>query len=331
MGNDSLLLNMLEHPEDYPVNDYDQKVVTLMEKVRDALVKKAKYFGGVILDNEEWMVGLLFNEKTSVTNSKDYSRASISAMVEFLNWMLSRWQDHVRPVRVLINFLIDVGYTRILSTGNSWRGRTFTWSDNFNYSDLEAMYYYDLKAQRVYNEALCIFGLRQTLEHKFEKLVGFVSAKPKQKFPHDFWPKIVQRYVNNRKLKFSEHVDIGRVMRVYNWTNGSIHGMRTDFVWLVWKAFQVCKPLFMPMSAGGIYSLVDSATIKEHDFKSLRKDAQKAMAKHIVFKGESCDVTFSKPEVIVVNSSGVASQKFNSPVDITIDGERIKRLAAASL
>ena len=125
-------------------------------------------------------------------------------------------------------------------------------------------------------------------------------------------------------MKFSEQVDIGRVMRVYNWTNGSIHGMRTDFVWLVWKAFQVCKPLFLAMSAGGVTSLVDSASITEQDFQTLREDAQKAIAKQIVFKGESCDITFSKPEVIVVNSSGVASRKFNSQINVTIDGERIK-------
>ena len=324
MGNDSLLLNMLEHPEAYPANDYDQKIVALMGKVRDALMKKARYFGGEILDDEAWMVGLLFNEKTIVSNARDYSRASISAMIEFLDWALSIWRGPLKPVRVLINFLIDVGYTRILSDGKSWRGRTLAWLDNFNYSDLEAMYYYDLNAQRVYKEALCVFGLRQTLEHKFEKLVGFVSAKPKQKFSHDFWPKIVQRYVNSGKLKFSGQVDIGRVMRVYNWTNGSIHGMRTDFVWLVWKAFQVCKPLFMPMRAGGITSLVDSASITEKDFQSFREDAEKAIAKQILFKGESCDVTFSKPEVIVVNSSGKASRKFNSQVTVTINGERIK-------
>ena len=324
MSNDSLLLNMLEHPEDYPANSYNQEVVVLLEKVRDALVKKAKLFGGVILDDEAWMVGLLFNEKTSVSNAKDYARASISVMIEFLNWALSKWRGPVKPIPVLINFLFDVGHTKILSDGKSWRGRAFTWLDNFNYADLEAMYYYDLKAQRVYKEALCIFGLRQTLEHKFEKLVGFESVKPKQKFPHDFWPKIIQSYVNNGKLKFSEQVDIGRVMRVYNWTNGSIHGMRTDFVWLVWKAFQVCKPLFLAMSAGGVTSLVDSASITEQDFQTLREDAQKAIAKQIVFKGESCDITFSKPEVIVVNSSGVASRKFNSQINVTIDGERIK-------
>ena len=324
MSNDSLLLNMLEHPEDYPANSYNQEVVVLLVKVRDALVKKAKLFGGVILDDEAWMVGLLFNEKTSVSNAKDYARASISVMIEFLNWALSKWRGPVKPIPVLINFLFDVGHTKILSDGKSWRGRAFTWLDNFNYADLEAMYYYDLKAQRVYKEALCIFGLRQTLEHKFEKLVGFESVKPKQKFPHDFWPKIIQSYVNNGKLKFSEQVDIGRVMRVYNWTNGSIHGMRTDFVWLVWKAFQVCKPLFLAMSAGGVTSLVDSASITEQDFQTLREDAQKAIAKQIVFKGESCDITFSKPEVIVVNSSGVASRKFNSQINVTIDGERIK-------
>ena len=324
MSNDSLLLNMLEHPEDYPANSYNQEVVVLLVKVRDALVKKAKLFGGVILDDEAWMVGLLFNEKTSVSNAKDYARASISVMIEFLNWALSKWRGPVKPIPVLINFLFDVGHTKILSDGKSWRGRAFTWLDNFNYADLEAMYYYDLKAQRVYKEALCIFGLRQTLEHKFEKLVGFESVKPKQKFPHDFWPKIIRSYVNNGKLKFSEQVDIGRVMRVYNWTNGSIHGMRTDFVWLVWKAFQVCKPLFLAMSAGGVTSLVDSASITEQDFQTLREDAQKAIAKQIVFKGESCDITFSKPEVIVVNSSGVASRKFNSQINVTIDGERIK-------
>ena len=331
MSNDSLLLNMLEHPEDYSASNYDQKVVVLMEKVRDALIKKARHLGGEILNDDAWMVGLLFNEKTSALNARDYARASISAMIAFLNWALSRWRGSLKPIRVLINFLFDVGHTRILSDGKSWRGRSLEWLDNFNYSDLEAMYYYDLKAQRVYKEALCIFGLRQTLEHKFEKLVGFVSTKPKQKFPHDFWPKIIQSYVNSEKLKFSEQVDIGRVMRVYNWTNGSIHGMRTDFVWLVWKAFQVCKPLFLPMSAGGITSLVDSASITEQDFKSLREDARKAIAKQIIFEGESCDVTFSKPEVIVVNSSGVASRKFDSPVNVTIDGERIKRLTEVPL
>ena len=325
MSNDSLLLSMLEHPEDYPANDYNQKVVLLMERVRDALVMKARCFGGEILNDEAWMVGLLFNEKASASNVRDYSRASISAMIEFLDWALLKWHGSVRPIRVLVNFLLDVGYTRILSDGKSWRGRTFIWLDNFNYSDLEAMYYYDLKAQRVYKEALCIFGLRQTLEHKFEKLVGFVSVDPKQKIPHDFWPKLVRSYINSGKLKFPEKVDIGHVMRVYNWTNGSIHGMRTDFVWLVWKAFQVCKPLFMPMSAGGITSLVDSASITEQDFMSLREDARKAIAKQIVFEGESCDVTFSKPEVIVVNSSGGASGKFNSQVNVTIDGERIKK------
>ena len=324
MSNDSLLLNMLEHPEDYSANSYNKEVVVLLEKVRDALVKKAKCFGGVILDNEAWMVGLLFNEKTSASNTRDYVRASISAMVEFLDWALSKWQGPVKPVMLLINFLFDVGHTRILSDGKSWRGRAFTWLDNFNYADLEAMYYYDLKAQRVYKEALCIFGLRQTLEHKFEKLIGFMSVKPKQKFPHDFRPKIIRNYVNNEKLKFSEQVDIGRVMRVYSWTNGSIHGMRTDFVWLVWKAFQVCKPLFMAKSAGGITSLVDSASISEQDFQALREDAQNAIAKQLVFEGESCDVTFFKPEVIVVDSSGVASQKFNSQVNVTINGERIK-------
>ncbi len=36
------------------------------------------------------------------------------------------------------------------------------------------------------------------------------------------------------------------------------------------------------------------------------------------------EVAFSKPEVIVENSLGAASQKFYSQVNVTINGERIK-------
>lgn len=322
---DSRLLEMLQHPDE----NYDATVIALVNEIREAVLKKANAIGGLKPCDDEFVVGLLFNSKEPETeqNQRDYSRAVMSVMIEFLDWVCSVWGRSFKPTTLLTNFLFDLGYTRLLSENGSWRGRSFTWVDNFNFFDLESAYLYDLKPQRMYGEALCIFGLRQTMENKFSRMVGFARANPKVKMPHNFWPKLLHKYVASEQLKFADKtIDIHRIMRIYNWTNSAIHGMRTDFVWLVWKAFQVCRPLFLPMEAGGVESLVDSASIDELGFRQLRSDAITAMAKEIVFEGETCQVEFSKPELIVVDAEGQKSQMFDINSIETVVGLRKRKM-----
>ena len=59
-------------------------------------------------------------------------------------------------------------------------------------------------------------------------------------------------------------------------------------------------------------------------FRLLYQFICRRIARRTVFDDESCDVTFSRPKVIVVNSSGKATRKFNSKVIVSIYGERIK-------
>lgn len=139
--------------------------------------------------------------------------------------------------------------------------------------------------------------------------------------PHDFWPNILHKYVSARKMRFADRdIDIHRIMRVYSWTNDSVHGMKTDFVWTAWKAFQVCRPIFMPMTAGGVCSLADSATIVDSDFESLRQCATEEIAKSLIYEGDSCEVVFSKPEVIVTDSNGRAIKRFNAIARTMVKG-----------
>lgn len=322
---DSRLLEMLQHPDE----NYDATVLALVNEVREVILKKANDIGGLKPCNDEFVVGLLYNSKETETeqNQRDYIRAAMSVMIEFLDWICAVWGRPFKPAALLANFLFDLGYTRLLSENGSWRSRSFTWVGNFNFFDLEAAYLYDRKPQRIYSEALCIFGLRQTMENKFSRMVGFVSANPKVKMPHDFWPKLLHKYVASGRVKFADNkIDIHRIMRIYNWTNSAIHGMRTDFVWLVWKAFRVCRPLFLPMEAGGVKSLVDSASTGESDFRQLRNDAITTISQEIVFEGETCQVLFSKPELIVVDSCGRKSHIFDENSVETVVGLRQRKV-----
>lgn len=147
---DSRLLEMLEHPDE----NYDSAVIALIKEIREAVLKKANDIGGLKPCNDEFVVGLLFNSKRPQTeqNQRDYSRAVMSVMIEFLDWICSVWGRQSKPISLLTNFLYDLGCSRLLSENGSWRRRSFMWADNFNFCDLESAYLYDLKPQRIYSD-----------------------------------------------------------------------------------------------------------------------------------------------------------------------------------
>lgn len=289
------------------LNFNGQKSKSLIEKLIRAINKERNILGGKKELKCSSIVQTLFIEHNPENKKefRQYKKATFQVIVEFLVFAKNHPQlDRMRDV--IVNLLFDFGATRFVSeetfSHNGYRNphthTFFHFFGGYNYF----LGFQDLCDSK--ERELCgVFCLRQSLELKFQRIIGFCQTHPSIKLKHDTFMSILKKFEREIFWNPAKKVSLNDIYYVYKWTNFSIHTMYSYSPWLIWKAFDVCKPLFDnnnngPATAIGIDS---SVQMKYTTLIKLRDETCEQLK--MLCPGET-SIRFVKPEAYILDKNG---------------------------
>ena len=228
-------------------------------------------------------------------------------MLECLRWSVAviEKQKFV-PQQMLRNFVLDVAWLGIFGEqfGMLGSGRSHKWISEDAYGDACRWYCFGTVPGRLTSEFMSIFELRQAMETRFRRLLGIKDITRGVKISHGMIPNIIQRSISDKNFHPASGMTLIQIRHVYDWTDVSIHLMRTDFVWLVWKAFQVCGGMFSSAPrANGMMSIHDSFEFSEDLLEKMRAEfVQEVRSANSSIK--SFSIAWGEPDAAIVDSHG---------------------------
>ena len=183
-------------------------------------------------------------------------------------------------------------------------GRSHKWIPEDAYGDACRWYCFGTVPGRLTSEFMSIFELRQAMETRFRRLLGIKDITRGVKISHGMIPNIIQRSISDKNFHPASGMTLTQIRHVYDWTDISIHLMRTDYVWLVWKAFQVCEGMFSSAPrANGMMSIHDSFEFSEDLLEKMRTEfVQEVRSANSSIK--SFSIAWGEPDAAIVDSHG---------------------------
>ena len=249
----------------------------------------------------------IYREEVDDALKKEYRRATIICILQFLKWCKEELHQSKLERRWLYDLDLDIKIANILgakySEGKCWRTKTN--NTLFQYSDICALLTGKFMPQPVTRDMLSLFGVRQVLEAKFRRIIGFYWIDPMPKIPHGTIPKILIAHEKDLKYKSDNVLSLDSVMHVYDWTDYSIHTMASDYVWLVWKAAYVVRHLFGAdkKEEASYFHINDSIEITHNTLERLREDFRKWVSENAC-RGKKVTIHWGAPEIPIVNDAG---------------------------
>lgn len=215
-----------------------------------------------------------------------YKRANIQVLIEFLDWILNikTLNDKLHEIRDLLQtFVYDLGTTRVLDESffSHDCGRSKTNHTFFHFYDCKKLLFLNQNPSIKTREFLSIFGLRQSMETKFRRVIGYSGINPQIKMQHNTIPDIISFFENDISFHKDKNISLKDILHIYKWTNYSIHNMMSIYPWLIWKAFDACEIIFDfnndgPTTLRGLDSSFQfSTTILNKMRGKLREEIQK--------------------------------------------------------
>lgn len=254
----------------------------------------------------------VYHETPNEILEKEYKRATIVCILQFLRWCKDELRHGKLERRWLYDFDFDVKVANVLggkySVGKGWRAKTN--NTLFQYADICALLTGKFMPQPLTRDMLALFGVRQVLEAKFRRIIGLCGIDPMPKIPHGTIPKILKAHEKGIKYKFDKSLPLDSIMHIYDWTDYSIHTMSSSYVWLVWKAVFAVKFLFCSgeMENESYFHINGSIEISCHVLERMREEFRKWVC--INTREPSHDKSgqtvlyWCEPEIPVVNDIG---------------------------
>ena len=255
---------------------------------------------------ERCLVDGLFSTHDKLDDRKK-AQLMTQCMLECLRWSVAviEKQKFV-PQQMLRNFVLDVAWLGIFGEqfGMLGSGRSHEWIPEDAYGDACRWYCFGTVPGRLTSEFMSIFELRQAMETRFRRLLGIKDITRGVKISHGMIPNIIQRSISDKNFHPASGMTLIQIRHVYDWTDVSIHLMRTDFVWLVWKAFQVCGGMFSSAPrANGMMSIHDSFEFSEDLLEKMRTEfVQEVRSANSSIK--SFSIAWGEPDAAIVDSHG---------------------------
>jgi len=116
------------------------------------------------------------------------------------------------------------------------------------------------------NQSSSCYFLRQSLELKFRRILGVndvtdINGKS-ARIKHEYFPEFINRNIEHFSLSGSK---ITNLLKIYKWTNTTIHTSMVPFIWELWFAFEYCDNFMLPKPAvlGQNWSIYNSVTISD--------------------------------------------------------------------
>ncbi len=256
--------------------------------------------------NEKCLIDCLYPSFEKLDERKK-TQLMTQCMLECLQWCKEViLKQKVVPHLMLRNCVLDIAYCRILGEqfGMCGSRRSHFWIPEDSYVNACRWYYYGVPPGRLTSEFMSIFELRQTMETRFRKLLGIKSISNGIKVKHEVIPEILESSITTKNFSPASGITLTQIRHVYDWTDLSIHMMCTDYVWIVWKAFQTCGAMFTGVQRNnGMMSIHDSFEFSEDLLETMRKkfvDRIKAANPRI----QEFSISWDKPEAAIVDQNG---------------------------
>lgn len=115
--------------------------------------------------------------------------------------------------------------------------------------------------------ASCYF-LRQSLELKFRRILGVNDVTDSKgnsaKIRHEYFPEFINRNLDHFDLNGSK---VPNLLKIYKWTNQTIHTSAVPMIWEQWYAFEYCNSFMFPLpfEAGKGWSIHNSVKVSGLD------------------------------------------------------------------
>ncbi len=269
----------------------------------------------------------LFTPTSDTANDKSFGHLFLSAhtqvIIEFLDCLLDRFsRAEIENRDMLIRFVYYLGKMNVLGEAffNPHCGSSNTPDTFFHFRECKN-FFFGGDISNKGKEVLSVFALRQLLEAKYKRILGVLSvdSQPSLRISSDTLPKIILALKNeifiNPKIR---EVSQGDLMKVYKWTNYSVHNMVTYPPWMIWKAFDIFRLMFEDGTSndghwsvyGGVQVSVGQLEYMRNKYLScLRSIATKHNKKVEGKRGKAIEnftVTFTRfVEAVVFDENGV--------------------------
>jgi hypothetical protein len=151
---------------------------------------------------------------------------------------------------------------------------------------------------------LSCFTIRQSLEIRFINALGISYLKDTShsniKLKHDFYPKFIKK---NTDLFNLPDVSLSSLMKIYNWTNNSIHNGISPKTWQVHYALKYINTFFdsheiqLENGKRTLHSLYGSIQIK--NYPELQQRLKQAIS--IELEHNNFTIEFKEPEAVLLD------------------------------
>ena len=289
----------------YPV-DEDFIVEGIKETI--TLLKNHRFFSNTKLKTPCVVQSLyILSGKRDEEREKVYNRASTQIIIEFLEWLISipALKNRLHEIKDLLKtFVFDLGSTGVLGEKffSVHCGRNKTNHTYFHFYDSKNALFLNRPLPFKTQEFLSVFGLRQAMEIKYRRVIGFIGTEPPIKMRHDVIPSIISNHEKDIFFHKRKDLTIKDILHIYNWTNYSIHYLVSAPPWLIWKAFEVCGIIFDTNNEGPALAIgFDSAfQFSVQTLIKMRDALTKEIQRISNTQKASYDVHWGNPEAFVI-------------------------------
>lgn len=248
--------------------------------IKDKDIKKYDYCLPLTLKSDE-----TFNSKSELNS---YAKYQVSIGLAWFRCLIEKIKDKNKKItsKMLINygsyirdFLHDISpliehIERKKEPGFVFLNGSKDYSQQtvFVYKDALLAYWNSIDATNKISHrgglsASCYF-LRQSLELKFRRILGFIDATDKQnnsiKIRHEFFPEFIKKNLSHFEMN---NVSVDNLLKIYKWTNTTIHTSTIPYIWQLWYIFEYCDKFIYPssMTLGESWSIHNSVIINNFD------------------------------------------------------------------
>ncbi len=220
--------------------DEDKVLDVFLNECESDYIKKLEKLTGVEVKTAQSPYSSPIEENTP--EQTKFKKAAYIVIEEFCDYLINL-DELSSENSSLINEFIEDMYSAFGAFEGSHVASCQVQSPSAHFTSIESLFLYDSYCpEGISKNLFIVFGLRQALEMKFRKILGVASIENGLKVPHDLFPYFIIKTFPAGAIENISNRDIELIMKIYKWTNYSIHSMWRVPSWMLWKALSFCKP-----------------------------------------------------------------------------------------
>ena len=296
-----------------PLSQSEKKQVLSLLKATKSLVNQFREKNGYIhkLQPNDLVCSIFPRLKLDSKEEKVKTIAGFTQCCEeLLEWCITQIEENKTiSEKLLLNLTLDLAHTGFLGTEfHNYAARSMSWIPNDTFRQSQEWFLHDTPPERLVSEFMIIFELRQTLEVAIRRIIGFDSVDAPIKLKHETTWNILKKNISKKNFSPPGKLGLDRIKHIYDWTEPSIHMMRSDFTFIIWKAITIVDSFFFPTQRkNGQWSIYDNFEISTDLLTKMQNELVTEIKKLATKIGlKKFTITWINPEAAIVDKSGRA-------------------------